>query len=635
MLAVKYRLIRAAKAAIDLSALLGAYWVAFLVRFEGALPDPMVPLILISTVPVLLLQAGGLRALGVGRSPWRFVDLLDVRRIFLALALASFVLALCRWIAPPLAGVFLPIQYLQIPLGVLVLDMLLGFFGVVAVRVIWRLLAERAAGDRADRRPVEPVPTILVGAGRAGALIAKEVVAGRHGGIRALGFVDDEGKIGMRIHGLPILGTADQLENVISTSGARQALITMANAPGATVRRIVEVCNRCGIEAKIIPDIEDIVNGKFCFSRMRKVAIEDILRRDPVEPDCGAVRGLLEGRTVLVTGAGGSIGSEICRQALRFGCRAVILVERAENSLFHIDRELQACRGSARVCPCIADVLDRVRMAQIFESHRPAVVFHAAAHKHVPMMELNPGEALKNNVLGTKRMAELARRCRALSFVMVSTDKAVRPASIMGASKQLAERYVHALSQGSGTRFVVVRFGNVLGSAGSVVPLFQEQIRRGGPITITHPEMKRYFMTIPEASQLVLQAAAMGKGGEVFVLDMGEPVKIVDLARDLIRLSGYGDDEIGLEFIGTRPGEKLSEELHGEEEQLRPTSHPKLAVASLRPCSLAEVRKDIASLRQLLREPEAVLCAKLKELVWKYSPPEPPGRTALVLAEAP
>jgi FlaA1/EpsC-like NDP-sugar epimerase len=328
---------------------------------------------------------------------------------------------------------------------------------------------------------------------------------------------------------------------------------------------------------------------------------------------------LVEGRTVMVTGAGGSIGSEICRQLLRFNPRVLLLVGRGENRIFKVERKLRTANPSAVLQPCIADITDEARVRQLFAQHRPEVVFHAAAHKHVPLMEMNVGEAIRNNVGGTRIMAETAHEFGVRNFVFISTDKAVHPSSIMGVSKQIAERFVHAMSQASSTCFTVVRFGNVLGSDGSVVPIFQDQIRRGGPITVTDPRMTRFFMTIPEASQLVLQAAAMGQGGEIFVLEMGEPVRIVDLARDLIRLSGLPEDSIEICFTGIRPGEKLYEELYFDDEETLPTAHPKLRAAYHRPYTLPEVRETIAQLQELIHAPEEALRQKLCEVVEEYA----------------
>jgi len=352
---------------------------------------------------------------------------------------------------------------------------------------------------------------------------------------------------------------------------------------------------------------------------IRDIEISDLLRREPVELDAKAIGQLVEGRVIMVTGAGGSIGSEICRQIVRFNPKTLLLVGRGENRIFEIDRELALLGKSTQIRTLIGDVADEPRMRQLFEMYQPEVIFHAAAHKHVPLMEQNVGEAVKNNVFGTKCLADLADEFHAERFVLISTDKAVHPTSVMGATKHLAERYVHALSNESRTRFVVTRFGNVLGSAGSVVPIFQDQIRRGGPITVTHPDMTRFFMTIPEASQLVLQAASMGEGGEIFVLQMGKPVKIVDLAKDLIRLSGLPDDAIDIVFTTTRPGEKLYEELYFEQEVMMETSHPKLQIAYHRPVSSIEVQEEITSLLPLCHGPETLLREKLHDLIPEFA----------------
>jgi len=349
-------------------------------------------------------------------------------------------------------------------------------------------------------------------------------------------------------------------------------------------------CRDAGLETKIIPGVYEIVGDHVNLSRIREVAIEDLLGREPVKLDEAVVSACLRGRTVLVTGAGGSIGSELCRQICKFEPGRLVLLERFENALFEIHRELAAAFPNLAIDPCVADVCDIDRVSQVFERTRPEIVFHAAAHKHVAMMEWNPGEAVKNNVGGTRVVATLSDRYKIERFVLVSTDKAVNPASIMGATKRVAEIYLQAFSQRSATRFVTVRFGNVLGSAGSVIPIFRQQIAAGGPVLVTHPEMRRYFMTIPEASQLVMQAGAMGEGGEIFILDMGQPVKIVDLARDLVTLSGLkpGDD-IEIRFTGIRPGEKLSEELSTAAEHAEKTRHPKVFIGKIRPHEWADV----------------------------------------------
>lgn len=492
-----------------------------------------------------------------------------------------------------------------IPPGVVALDPLLTFLMVGGLRSAGRLFREqlrpmlRAALRRGEYRKV-----VLVGANRNGVVLANQINAQASLRLRVVGFVDDDVPAlhGSQLGGVDVLGGLERAA-AARGRGAKDVLVVAGSVPGDALRKLMAACEPAGVRVKIIANVYDLLGGRAATSRLRvrDVDINDLLRREPVALDGAAVGTMLEGRVVMVTGAGGSIGSEICRQALRFKPRALVLVERAENSLFHVERELRV-PGGPPVHPFIADITDGPRMRQVFDALRPDVVFHAAAHKHVPLMESNPGEALKNNVLGTKAVADLAHEYGANSFVLISTDKAVRPTSVMGLSKQLAERYVHALSQASPTRFVAVRFGNVLGSAGSVVPLFQEQIRAGRPITVTHPEMRRYFMTIPEASQLVLQAGAMGRGGEIFELDMGEPVKIVDLARDMIRLSGLDPDEVEVVFTGVRKGEKLFEELYLADEETLPTPHPKVRVGRHRPHPLAEVCRLLEDLRGLAAE---------------------------------
>ena len=415
------------------------------------------------------------------------------------------------------------------------------------------------------------------------------------------------------------------LAEIVAANRVRRALITIANAHGAQIRRITELCRDAGLETKIIPGIYEIVGGHLNLSRIREVAIEDLLGRAPVNLDESVVGASIGSRVVLVTGAGGSIGSELCRQICRFGPARLILVERFENALFEIHRELAQAFPHVPIDPRIADVCDEPRMAQLFEEGKPELVFHAAAHKHVPMMEWNPGEAVKNNVGGTRVVAELADRFSAERFVLISTDKAVNPSSIMGATKRVAEIYLQALSQRSSTRFVTVRFGNVLGSAGSVIPIFRAQIAKGGPVTVTHPEMTRYFMTIPEASQLVLQAGAMGLGGEIYILDMGEPVRIMDLARDLITLSGLRATDLEIKISGIRPGEKLHEELAVDHEHADKTKHPKVFVGRIRPHDWDQVAPRVDELLALARATDSeALRVALGELVPEYRAARPP-----------
>jgi FlaA1/EpsC-like NDP-sugar epimerase len=462
---------------------------------------------------------------------------------------------------------------------------------------------------------------LLVGADFASGILAHQIQSNFQLSYRIRGFVTADGTFkGSRLGQIPILGKLENIREIAAAAQATDVLVTAGTLPGPQLRLLMDACRETGMNLKIIRPVEDRLNGDHRIP-IRDIEINDLLRREPVQLDTETIGSLIEGRTVMVTGAGGSIGSEICRQVIRFKPRALVLVGNGENPIFGVEKELEALHTPTLLHARIADVTDRPRMRQVFETYRPEVVFHAAAHKHVPLMEANVGAAVKNNVFGTKCLADLADEFGVRHFVFISTDKAVHPSSVMGVTKQIAERYIHTRSQSSATRYMVVRFGNVLGSDGSVVPIFQEQIRRGGPITITDPRMTRFFMTIPEASQLVLQAASMGRGGEIFVLEMGEPVKIVDLARDLIRLSGLPEHAVEIVYTGVRPGEKLFEELYFDDEQTLPTSHPKVLAAYHRPYSLGEVRQAIAQLEAILHEPDGAIRQKLHEIVPEYSFP--------------
>jgi FlaA1/EpsC-like NDP-sugar epimerase len=480
--------------------------------------------------------------------------------------------------------------------------------------------------DRTKRgtNRVVKAPTLLIGAGKAGAEVAKEIASHPELGIQPIGFLDDNpANRGRVIHGIPVLGAVTNLAKLAMIHRAKQALITIGKPSGKHVRRILDLCKDTGIPTKIIPALRYLIEGKLNLTAIREVAIEDLLHREPVQLDLDAIGQFAKARVILITGAGGSIGSELCRNVCRFGAAKLLLVERAENNLFQIHRELAQEYSAIQTIPCLADISDSARMEQIFSLYHPDIVFHSAAHKHVPMMEWNAGEAIKNNVLGTRTIADLAHRHGVKEFVMISTDKAVNPTSVMGVSKRIAEIYIQALSQWSQTRFVVVRFGNVLGSNGSVIPIFKEQIARGGPITITHPDMKRYFMTIPEACELVLQAATMGRGGEIFILDMGEPVKIVDLARDLIRLSGVSLNDIEIRYTGLRHGEKLYEELVLKDEFAQMTHHPKIFIGRIKSCRWEEIDSAIDDMQAVADSSDAGrILQKLKSIVPEYQAPK-------------
>ncbi|MFW2389383.1 MAG: polysaccharide biosynthesis protein, partial [Polyangiales bacterium] len=481
----------------------------------------------------------------------------------------------------------------------------------------------------------------LVGSGQGGVLVAQEISRRPDLGIMPVDFIDESPvKQGAVIHGIKVQGTTKDLERIAERYGVKQALITISNAPGSAIRRITEACTDAGLAVKIVPGTHEIVGGRVNLSRIREVAIEDLLRRAPVKLQAEVVTEMVRGQPVMVTGAGGSIGSELCRQVAAYRPSRVILVEHSENALFEIHSELSNRFRELEVAPCVADITDVPRMTRLFREHRPMIVFHAAAYKHVPMMEWNPVEAVKNNVLGTQVIADLADKLAVERFVMISTDKAVNPTSVMGASKRAAELYVQALSRDSATHFATVRFGNVLGSAGSVIPIFQRQIENGGPVTVTHPDMTRYFMTIPEAVQLVMQAGALSQGGETFILDMGQPVRIVDLAHDLIRLSGLEPEkDIEIRFTGVRPGEKLFEELSTTAEGIERTTHPKIFTGTYDSPHLPGLRAQFDTLGGLCKTGNATSIRQaLAQLVPEFGDEtldsEPPARASQSFRES-
>lgn len=564
--------------AIDVALLLLAFVSAYLIRFDSQIPPDRVEQMILVAPLIILLQYLLLVAFGATRHSWRYTSLRDVTGIAVAAYCAAAIIGFVRAIGPTQALPAALADALVIPYGVIAIDFGATILLLGGARVLRRSLDEsRHTRRRQGEGP--PKRTILVGAGDAGVLVLRETRRRPDIGILPVAFIDDDPyKTGRRIHNLRVEGSAADLEEVIRRTGAEQVLITIAQPPGRMVRQLAEACEAFGVPVRTIPGLYEVVDGRANLSKLRPVQIEDLLRRDPVT-EGALVHGIIRDAVVLVTGAGGSIGSELCRQLVREGPRQLVLVERAEHALYEIHRELSTNDDTPKVelVPSVVDVGDAEGIRHLVEVHRPDVVFHAAAHKHVPMMEALPVEATKNNVLGTARLVDACVAAHVQRFVMISTDKAVNPTSVMGATKRVAERYVQQAAQATGLHYVAVRFGNVLGSSGSVVPVFKQQIEAGGPVTVTHPEMQRYFMTIPEACKLVMEAGAMAKGAEIFVLDMGEPVKIVDLARDLIRLSGLRPDvDIAIEFVGIRPGEKLFEELGLASEQVHPTDHPRI-----------------------------------------------------------
>lgn len=495
-------------------------------------------------------------------------------------------------------GGWLRIFYPALPHFLPILDGILSLCALGATRSTLRILGRTSDLSYSG----EARPALIIGAGLVGQRIARELRASPQLGLKPVAFLDDDVQMhGLRIHNIPVVGSRQQLRSAVTEYDIAQVIITLPNVAGKVIRETVALCKEAGVQAKTIPALSEILNGRVLISELRKVEIEDVLRREPIQTNIDAVRSLVRGQRVLITGAGGSIGSELCRQVVACGPSELGLLGHGENSIFEIHQELRRAARSAKpgvrtpvLRPIIADIRSAVRMKRVVAEFRPDIILHAAAHKHVPLMQGNPTEAVSNNILGTKNVLDAAIECGVEHLVMISTDKVVNPSSIMGASKRVAEMLVLQAARQSGRHYCAVRFGNVLGSRGSVVPIFKQQIAAGGPVTVSHPEMTRYFITIPEAVQLVLQAAVLGRGGEIFMLDMGEPVKIVDLARDLIELSGLevGRD-IDIEFTGIRPGEKLKEELFVEGELYEPTCHVKIRIVKNAGAFVSEILDEL------------------------------------------
>jgi len=442
-------------------------------------------------------------------------------------------------------------------------------------RFSWRIMRGRFIESN-----IETKNALIVGAGSAGTMLVRQLLKNNDSELKPVAFVDDDiTKQKLQIYGVTVLGQTKDISELVEKKEIAHIIIAIPSLNKHEIQKIYQECSKANAQIKIMPMIEDIITGKVPVNQFRDVQVEDLLGRDPVELDIQSISKKLHGKTVLVTGAGGSIGSEICRQVSKFKPQKILLLGHGENSIYSIDMELKnQYKDEFEIIPIIADIQDRHRIFNVMDKHRPDVIYHAAAHKHVPLMEYNPKEAVKNNVIGTKNVAEAADTYSVSTFVLISSDKAVNPTNVMGSTKRIAEMVIQELDKHSQTKFVAVRFGNVLGSRGSVIPLFKKQIQAGGPVTVTHPDMTRYFMTIPEASRLVMQAGALARGGEIFVLDMGEPVKIVDLAKNLIKLSGYTEEEIGIKYAGIRPGEKMYEELLGKDEVHDEAIFPKIFI---------------------------------------------------------
>lgn len=611
-----YFLTRKSQFIIDSLVLTSAFVFAYGLRFDFDIPAIDKRYMLYQLPVVLLLQLLLIWSTGIYAFVWRYVGMTELKAFLNAAVLAAFPMFFMRAMLPK------QLQVARIPLSIILMDVVFAFGGILLVRVLRRAIYEggskrrHAAGflqNCAVKRPI-----LLIGAGRAGVMVAREIKMHGDTNLEVKGFVDDDvSKIGSVIEGVRVLGRAEDIPRLVSELNIDHVVISFVEASRREFRRILDICEQAKVRVRTMPGIYELLQGNVQVSRIRDVQIEDLLGREQVELDEDSMRRFLSGKTVMITGAGGSIGSELVRQVVRLNPARMLLVERAEFALFKIEQELKHSAANLEALALVADVGDKARMQTIFQKYRPQVILHAAAHKHVPMMEFNASEAIRNNVLATRSLGELACQFGVETFVLISTDKAVCPTSIMGASKRLAELLIQDLNRVSATRFCAVRFGNVIDSTGSVIPTFREQIRRGGPVTVTHPDMMRYFMTITEAAQLVLQASAIGQGGEIFILDMGEPVNILELAKDTITLSGLKPmEDIEIVFTGIRPGEKLFEELETSEEKMIKTQHPKIFIGRLAAYPEHKLEHALARLMLLANNGwDGELCKLLGDLI--------------------
>ncbi|MCW5556018.1 MAG: polysaccharide biosynthesis protein [Verrucomicrobiae bacterium] len=594
--------------------LIASLWMAYELRFDFMLDAAAQAerlFVLLWLVPLQLLLLGLFHQL---RPLLGYFSTPDLARMFHALAI-SVLLAFGVWLVWG-AGV-------APPRGVIVIDFVFALVGLTGVRLALRTLRESLHAPGNNPRRKKRVG--IIGAGDSGAVLAHELALKSGCGMQPVAFFDDDSsKWHSRVHDIPVLGPPERLVEICQKLDIQEAIIAMPSAPARRVGEVVRMLRQARLPCRTVPSMDQLALGQVRVSQLRNVEVQDLLGREKVELATEDIRSVLRERIILVTGAGGSIGSELCRQIATYHPRRLLLLDRSEPCVFQIEQELIGLGHRTRIVPIVADILDRERMTDIFAHFRPEVVFHAAAHKHVPMMEHQPGEAIRNNTLGTAQLADIACESGVDRFILISTDKAINPTSVMGVTKRLAEMYIQARfgAQRDQTKFMAVRFGNVLGSTGSVIPIFHRQIAEGGPVKVTHPEMTRYFMTIPEASMLVLQSAALGEGGEIFVLDMGRPVRIVDLARQMIELCGLKPDEdIRIEFTGTRPGEKLFEELRHTGENYAPTTHAKICRFLSQPMALEAIRQTLQRLRVNLYTADGDQIKRLlREVLPDYAP---------------
>ena len=606
-------LFRIRRGIVDLLVFALSLAAAYIIRFEGVIPASFLWQLAILLPYIIIARSISFHLLSVYKIVWRYISIRDVVRICEAILPVTALLFLARYLAPQ------RLAMLRLPISVIVLEFLLVILGTTGVRMIRRIMLESTRRDSLTRRRNGAVKRVLlIGAGDAGNMVAREL--GRRGdlGLEVVGFVDDDPeKRDKAIQGIRILGTTARIPEIVHRLPVDEAIITIANASSQDIRRIVDLCKGAGITVRIVPGLFEMLDDRIKITRVREINIDDLLGRNVVDikthlPD---VEKQYRGKRILVTGAGGSIGSELCRQLCAYEPGELILIDKDENSIFEIDSELRHGTRGLRVTPIISNIKNAERLETVFSRFMPEVVFHAAAHKHVPLMEFNVSEAVLNNVMGTMNVVRAADRHLVESFIFISSDKAVNPTSVMGATKKIGEIFVQAVAARSATKFACVRFGNVLGSRGSVVPLFQKQIALGGPVTVTHPDVRRYFMSIAEAVSLIIQAGSIGANGEIFVLDMGKMIKIGDLARELIRLSGFKDGDIEVRYTGLRPGEKLYEEIMIDKERAKATRFEKIYVAAPEPYRNGDLQNKLEDLIQVAEKgQEAEIIRRFREM---------------------
>ncbi|NQT33464.1 MAG: polysaccharide biosynthesis protein [Candidatus Omnitrophica bacterium] len=588
--------------------IVAAYITAFLIRFEFIVPGRYLSLIA-ETIPLLLLiKMVVFHLFGLYSGMWRYVSMHDLAQILKANIVSTIFFMIFIFLWRGMQG---------FPRSVFILDWILCVGFIAGVRLVSRSFRERVLPMREARS----VKTLIVGAGESGVMVLKELM--KNARFEIVGFIDDDpAKVHLSIYGIEVMGSTDKINSIVERTGAEEIVIAIPSASGKMIRDIISKCEKSEVRIKKAPGLDKILTGEIDVKQIREVQPEDLMGRKTVRINTGEVMSFIKGKAVLVTGAGGTIGSELCRQIAPFEPKTLVMYDYNENDIYFLELELREKFPQLDLSIVIGDIKDIGLLKHTFTKHKPEVVFHSAAHKHVPLMEENPVAAIKNNIIGTRNFMYAAEHYRVESFVMISTDKAVNPTSIMGASKRIAEMMIQAKAQTARTKFMAVRFGNVIGSSGSVVPIFKKQIEKGGPITVTDPEVKRYFMAASEAAQLVIQAGAIGKGGEVFILDMGEQLKIVDLARELIILSGLEPDEdIEIKFIGMRPGEKMHEEMLLDTEHDKATKHNKIYITQPKEFDPRQMRKDIKVLERFTDlMDESGIVKKIKEMVPTYNP---------------